>query len=134
MPKKRLDNINFKQLEVNGEELKADLYGSLASSAYNNQAQFEPFFEKRANKVKLYVDQVYLSFQDNKVVELDAQKDFPQTFEYAGSTISIEKHPRYITTEESIKIHEKNVIPKALEFYGYRASKYLDAVFDVSLN
>ncbi|MGD6893645.1 DUF4179 domain-containing protein [Bacillus infantis] len=201
LPKKRLDNINFKQLEVNGEELKADLYGSLASSAYNNQAQFEPFFEKRANKVKLYVNQVYLSFQDNKVVELDAQKDFPQTFEYAGSTISIEKlelgestsiiisnhekersyntldygvlteegqmhsietgsegvlidkngkeydantlttkefekleNPRYITTEESIKIHEKNVIPKALEFYGYRASKYLDEVFDVSLN
>ncbi|MGD6879991.1 DUF4179 domain-containing protein [Bacillus infantis] len=202
LPEKRLNSINFDQLEVNNKKLKSDLYGGMTSSAYAYQAQFEPLFEKKTDQFKIYLDMAYLSFQDDKVVKLDAEKEYPQTFEYAGSTISIDKFqigypttivisnhdvkdraydslninivpekeedisieigtegvlvdkngkehdmtkitpsdfeklktPRYLTTVESIKIHEKNVIPKALEIYGYRATKYLDEVFEISLN
>jgi hypothetical protein len=34
---------------------------------------------------------IRLSFEDPKTIELDASQEYPQTFEYAGSTISIDK-------------------------------------------
>jgi DNA-binding CsgD family transcriptional regulator len=94
---KRIDIINFNNLEVNNKIVKADQYGSSYVQAqsdinWNNfQAHFEPLFEKETKDVKVQFDSVYLSIEDHKIIELDASKEYPQTFEYAGSTISIDK-------------------------------------------
>ncbi|CAM3595252.1 hypothetical protein GCM10009865_38360 [Aeromicrobium ponti] len=96
-PAKRLEMINFNDLEVNNKLLKADLYGN--SYVHNQpdinwnifQANFEPLFEKETTEFKVQFGSVYLSIEDHKTIKLDASKEFPQTFEYAGSTISIDK-------------------------------------------
>ncbi|MBX9972587.1 DUF4179 domain-containing protein [Cytobacillus firmus] len=96
-PAKRLEMINFNDLEVNNKFLKADLYGN--SYVHNQpdinwsifQAHFEPLFETETNEVKVQFASVYLSIEDYKTIKLDASKEYPQTFEYAGSTISIDK-------------------------------------------
>lgn len=96
-PAKRIEMINFNDLEVNNKFLKANLYGN--SYVHNQpdinwsifQAHFEPLFEKETNEVKVQFGSVYLSIEDHKTITLDASKEYPQTFKYAGSTISIDK-------------------------------------------
>ncbi|MCS0822697.1 DUF4179 domain-containing protein [Cytobacillus firmus] len=96
-PAKRIEIINFNDLEVNNKFLKADLYGN--SYVHNQpdinwsifQANFEPLFEKETNEVKVQFGSVYLSIEDHKTIKLDASKEYPQTFKYAGSTITINK-------------------------------------------
>ncbi|MEH7322517.1 DUF4179 domain-containing protein [Cytobacillus firmus] len=96
-PEKRIDMINFKNLEINNKIAEADLYGNSYVQAQPDlrwskfQAHFEPLFEKKTSKVKVRFASVYLSVQANKSITLDAANEFPQTFEYAGSTISIDK-------------------------------------------
>ncbi|WP_368298564.1 DUF4179 domain-containing protein [Cytobacillus firmus] len=96
-PEKRIDIINFKNLEINNKVAEADLYGNSYVHAQNDlrwskfQAHFKPLFEKETNEVIVRFDSVYLSIVDNKTIALNASKEYPQTFEYAGSTISIDK-------------------------------------------
>ncbi|OMF63306.1 hypothetical protein BK139_01180 [Paenibacillus sp. FSL R5-0490] len=96
-PEKRIDMINFKSLKINNKVAEADLYGNSYVHSQNDlrwskfQAHFKPLFEKEADKVKVRFDSVYLSITDNKTIALDASREYPQTFEYAGSTISIDK-------------------------------------------
>ncbi|WP_241746537.1 DUF4179 domain-containing protein [Cytobacillus firmus] len=96
-PEKRIEMINFKNLEINNKVAEPDLYGNSYVHAQNDlrwskfQAHFEPLFEKETNEVKVRFDSVYLSIVDNKTIDLNASKEYPQTFEYAGSTISIDK-------------------------------------------
>lgn len=96
-PEKRIDIINFNNLEVNHKIVKADLYGNSYVHAQPDinwskfQAHFEPLFDKETKEVKVQFDSVYLSIEDHKSIELDASREYPQTFEYAGSTISIDK-------------------------------------------
>ncbi|WP_370222720.1 DUF4179 domain-containing protein [Cytobacillus sp.] len=95
--KKRIDMINFKNMKINNKITEADLFGS--SYVYtqpdfrwsNFQAHFEPLFEKETDEVKIQFHSVNLSIEELKTVELDTSKKYPQTFEYAGSTISIDK-------------------------------------------
>ncbi|MEC1895207.1 DUF4179 domain-containing protein [Cytobacillus firmus] len=96
-PEKRIDMINFKNLEINNKVAEADLYGNSYVHAQNDlrwskfQAHFKPLFEKETNEVKVRFDNIYLSITDNKTIALNVSKEYPQTFEYAGSTISIDK-------------------------------------------
>ncbi|WP_226619045.1 DUF4179 domain-containing protein [Cytobacillus firmus] len=96
-PEKRIEMINFKNLEINNKVAEPDLYGNSYVHAQNDlrwskfQAQFKPLFEKETDEVKVRFDSVYMSIVDNKTIALDASREYPQTFEYAGSTISIEK-------------------------------------------
>ncbi|MDF2039882.1 DUF4179 domain-containing protein [Cytobacillus oceanisediminis] len=123
-PEKRLEMINFNDLEVNNKLLKADLYGN--SYVHNQpdinwsifQANFEPLFEKETNEVKVQFGSVYLSIEDHKTVKLDASKEYPQTFEYAGSTISIEKVEIGQPTTVIFSNHEiKNRAYESLHYY-----------------
>ncbi|MFE4521135.1 DUF4179 domain-containing protein [Cytobacillus firmus] len=96
-PEKRIDMINFKNLEINNKVAEADLYGNSYVHAQNDlrwskfQAHFKPLFEKETDEVKVRFDNIYLSITDNKTIALNVSKEYPQTFEYAGSTISIDK-------------------------------------------
>ncbi|OLS40954.1 DUF4179 domain-containing protein [Bacillus sp. MRMR6] len=96
-PNKRIDVVNFSNLEVNNKKVKADRYGnSFFGLQYDiswttAQTVFEPLFGEKPKEVNVQFESVYLTFEDQKIIELDASRDYPQTFEYAGSTISIDK-------------------------------------------
>ncbi|WML42732.1 sigma-70 family RNA polymerase sigma factor [Neobacillus sp. PS3-40] len=96
-PKKQIGDLNFDNLEVNNKKVKVDRYGR---SFFNSQqignwntlqARFDPFIGEKPKEVKVRFKSASLSIEDPKTIALDASKKYPQTFEYAGSTISIDK-------------------------------------------
>ncbi|WP_066072461.1 sigma-70 family RNA polymerase sigma factor [Neobacillus soli] len=96
-PEKRIEALIFDNLEVNHKKVKADMYGSsfLDSPQDMNwstfQAHFDPFFGEKPKEVNVQYGSIYLTVEDQKTIELDATRGYPQTFEYGGSTISIDK-------------------------------------------
>lgn len=96
-PEKNLSSITFDNLVVNNKKVIADLYGGAFIDAQEDmdwstyQAYFEPFFGKKPKEVKAQLKEAFLTVEDPKIVELDPSQNYPQTFAYAGSTITIEK-------------------------------------------
>lgn len=95
---KRIDAINFDNLVVNKKKMKFDTYGGFSffgSSQDMNwstfQTHFDPLFGEKPKEVNVQFESVQLTIDDHKTIELDASKKYPQTFDYAGSTISIDK-------------------------------------------
>lgn len=206
-PEKRIDFLDFNELEVNNKKVKADMYGtsyvdSQQETNWNTfQTQFDPLFGEKPKEINVQLKSIQLSYEDKRTIELDVTPERPQTFEYAGSTISIDmqedeqstefvvsnhevenrayewlqfnfvkedgevpsitdmnsevvivdkngvqydmyqtpfsheeiEQPRYFNTLESARFQGENMIPKKLEIYGYRTSKYLDDVVKISL-
>lgn len=95
--KKRIEVLNFDELEVNNQKVKADLYGDSFVNSQPDvnwmalQTQFEPYLGKKPKDISVQFESVLLTVDDYKKVDLDASQEYPQTFEYAGSTISIDK-------------------------------------------
>jgi RNA polymerase sigma factor (sigma-70 family) len=95
--KKGIDNLIFDNIEVNNKKAKFDIYatalfGSQQDMNWNTlQASFGPLLENKPKEVHVQFKVAYLTIDDPKIIELDASKKYPQTFEYAGSTISIDK-------------------------------------------
>lgn len=121
--KKRIDMINFKNLEINNGIAEADMYGNSYVHAQNDlrwskfQAHFEPLFEKGTDRVKVRFESVYLSVEDHKRIALDAAKEYPKTFEYAGSIISIDKVESGQPATVVFSNHEvKNRVYESLNF------------------
>jgi RNA polymerase sigma factor (sigma-70 family) len=110
--KKRIDDLNFDNLEVNNKKLKSDMYrGSFFDSQqdvnwFTFQKHFGPLFGEKPKEVNIQLDLVHLSYDDPKNIELDASQVYPQTFEYAGSTISIDKVEIGQPTKVVISNHE----------------------------
>jgi len=96
-PEKRIDILNYDHLKVNNKKVKADMYGSSFFDSPQDmnwttfQTHFEPLFGEKPKKVNAQFESVHLTIEDQKTIELDASQQYPQTFEYAGSTISIDK-------------------------------------------
>jgi RNA polymerase sigma factor (sigma-70 family) len=94
---KRIDNLNVGILEVNNKKMKADMYGRsfLETHQVGNwftfQRHFDSLFGEKAKEVTIQLESVQVTFNDQKTIELDATQQYPQTFEYAGSIISIDK-------------------------------------------
>ncbi|WP_245243633.1 DUF4179 domain-containing protein [Mesobacillus selenatarsenatis] len=94
---KRIDRVQFDDLEVNKVKVKADQFGG----GYNYlqpepnwqilQMYYDPFYGEEPEDVIVQFHSAYFSFEDHKSIELDVNQPYPQTFEYAGSTISIDK-------------------------------------------
>jgi RNA polymerase sigma factor (sigma-70 family) len=105
-PGKRIDVINFNNLEVNNKKVKADSNGgSFLETTYEEnwipmQTHFEPLFVGKPTEVKVQFESVYFTIEEPKTIVLDASQEYPQTFEYAGSTMSIDKvevgHPTIV--------------------------------------
>ncbi|WP_246197193.1 DUF4179 domain-containing protein [Cytobacillus depressus] len=96
-PEKRIEFLNFNNLEVNNNKVKAQMYGSSFVDSQQDmnwntfQTNFDPLFGEKPEEVNIQFESAYLAFEDKKTIELDDTREYPQTFEYAGSTISIEK-------------------------------------------
>ncbi|RHW41431.1 sigma-70 family RNA polymerase sigma factor [Neobacillus notoginsengisoli] len=95
LPNKRIEYLSFNNLEVNNKKAKAEKYGNNYIEEKMGwitfQAHFDPLFKIKPKEVNLQLESAVITVEDKKTVELDASKRYPQTFEYAGSTISIEK-------------------------------------------
>ncbi|WP_409273374.1 DUF4179 domain-containing protein [Neobacillus sp. SCS-31] len=138
-PNKRIDHLNFDNLKVNNKKLKADMYGSLYLDSQPEmnwnalQTYFDPLFEKKPKEVNVQFKSASLTIQDQMTIELNASQEFPQTFEYAGSTISIDKLEVGQETKFVISNHEiKNRVYESLhlEFAdenGYGIGSMMDS-------
>lgn len=109
---KRIDVLDFNHLEVNNKKVKVDRYGG---SFFNTQTDvnwftfqrhFEPLYGEKPKEVNVELQSVRLSFDDPKTIELDTNQEYPQTFEYAGSTLSIDKVEIGQPTKVDISNHE----------------------------
>jgi DNA-directed RNA polymerase specialized sigma24 family protein/Holliday junction resolvase len=96
-PRKRIDVLNFDNLEVNDKKLKADSYSGsfLDTNQVGNwftfQIRFDPLIGVKPKEVNIQLESVHLTYDEQKTIELNSSQEYPQTFEYAGSTISIDK-------------------------------------------
>lgn len=95
--KEVLDLVSFEYLELNKRKAKGDLYGSFFSEIQEDvnwitfEAQFDSLFGERAKEFSAQLGLIQLSYTENKKIELDPSVVYPQTVEYAGSTLSIDK-------------------------------------------
>jgi len=109
---KRIDRIHFGDLEVDNVKVKPDQFGG----GYNYlqpdanwqilQMYYDPFLGEEPKDVAVQFVSAYFSFEDKKSIELDVNAQYPQTFEYAGSTISIDKIEIGQPTKIVISNHE----------------------------
>ncbi|WP_226678187.1 DUF4179 domain-containing protein [Mesobacillus jeotgali] len=93
---KRIDRIQFGNLEVNNVKMKPDQfsgYNYLQPEAnwHKYQMYYDPFYGEKPKDIAVQFQSAYFSFDEKKSIDLDLNESFPQTFEYAGSTISIDK-------------------------------------------
>ena len=95
--KKRIEMLNIDYLVVNNKKKKPDLSGNSFPDIQQDmnwttyQTNFDSLLGEKPKEVNVRLGSIYLSFGDPKNIELNASKEYPQTFEYAGSTISIDK-------------------------------------------
>jgi hypothetical protein len=77
--------------------VKVDLYGSSYMDSQQDmswtafRAHFEPLFGEKPKEFNAQFESAHLSFDDQKTIELGVSQEYPHTFEYLGSTISINK-------------------------------------------
>jgi DNA-directed RNA polymerase specialized sigma24 family protein len=94
-PQKRIEVLNFDHLVVNKKRVKASQYGytffSGSSFGVTYHAQFSPLFGEIPKDINIQLESAQFSINDQKIIELDASGTYPQTFDYAGSTISIDR-------------------------------------------
>jgi RNA polymerase sigma factor (sigma-70 family) len=92
---KRIGVLNLDHLEVNNRKMKPDMYGTSFMDMQQDmnwmafQTHFEPLMGENTKEVKVQLQSAQLMVEDPKTIELDAIQEYPQTIEYAGSTISI---------------------------------------------
>jgi len=120
---KQIEYLDLDWLEVNNKKFQTDLYGNsyMGSNQDMNwtgyQTYFDPLFENNPKEVKIKFRKAQLRIEDLTTIMLDGTVNYPQTFEYAGSTISIEKVEVGEPTEVVISNHEiENRIYESLHF------------------
>ncbi|TQR14189.1 DUF4179 domain-containing protein [Psychrobacillus soli] len=112
LPEKLIEFVDFNNLEVNNKKVKADMNGTSFvnwqqdSSWSTLQTQFDPLFGEIPKEVNVQLKSVQLYFNDKKTVELDVTPERTQTFEYAGSTISVDMKEDETSTEFVISNYE----------------------------
>ncbi|MBU8878163.1 DUF4179 domain-containing protein [Bacillus sp. FJAT-29790] len=121
-PKMQIEQLNLNNLEVNNKKVKADRYGS--SHLYSNmdwitlQKHFDPLFGEKPKGVNVQFESVHLMIWDQNTIILDVAGEYPRTFEYAGTTISIDKVEVGDPTTIVISNHEiKNRPYESIEFH-----------------
>ena len=120
---KRIEFLNFDYLKVNNKRAKTDLYGSSFLDTpqdmnWNSfQTQFDTLLGEKPKEVRVKLGSILLTINDPITIELDASKKYPQTFEYAGTTLSIDKVEVGQPTKVVISNHEiENRAYETLQF------------------
>ncbi|MGI8386407.1 DUF4179 domain-containing protein [Robertmurraya sp. P23] len=109
---KRVEFLNFNNLEVNDKIVNVDMFGGVPMNTqqdmnwYTFQAQFDTLIGEKPKEVSVQFTSAYLTYEDDKSIPLDVTQEYPQTFEYAGSTISIDKVEVGVPTTVVISNHE----------------------------
>ncbi|MBS4197328.1 DUF4179 domain-containing protein [Lederbergia citri] len=121
LPEKQIHGIAFDTLKVNNKKVKADMYSGYGyyenSDWISFQTIFDPLFVEKPKVVNIQFKYAEFTVYEQKNIELDLSKSYPQNFEYAGSVISIDKvevgHPTHVV----ISNHEtKNREYQSLDF------------------
>ncbi|WP_263628206.1 DUF4179 domain-containing protein [Rossellomorea aquimaris] len=96
--KERIDRINFDSITVDGEKKKANIYGgNMYVESYDQQgwdsftSSFDTLYFDDPDEVTVKFDSIHLTVDDRKTVELGSANDLPQTFQYQGNTVTINK-------------------------------------------
>jgi RNA polymerase sigma factor (sigma-70 family) len=107
---KRIDVLTINNLEVNNKKVKADMYGRSFFDTQQEvnwttfQRHFDPIYGEKPKEVNAHFTSAQLTFENPKTIELGAAQEYPQSFEYAGSTISIDKveigHPTKVVISD----------------------------------
>jgi hypothetical protein len=109
---KQINFLNFDNLEVNNQKVKADMYGTSPTALQYDinwtafQTHFDPLFGEKPKEVNVQFKSAHLTVEDTFIIELDGIREYPQTFVYAGSTISIDKVEVGQSTNVVISNHE----------------------------
>ncbi|MCA1055778.1 DUF4179 domain-containing protein [Rossellomorea aquimaris] len=112
LPDKRIDILSFDRIHAGDRTLKSDIYNISFVDApgqreWNRlQTQFESLYGEDIDEVTAQFGSIHMSVQDQTSIDLDVTKEYPQTFEYLGSTISIDKLEVGFPTEIIISNHE----------------------------
>ncbi|WP_175989458.1 sigma-70 family RNA polymerase sigma factor [Bacillus sp. Marseille-Q1617] len=111
-PEKQIGMLNFDSIQAGDKKLDADLYGSNFVEASGNmdwntlQTHFESLYGENVKELDVQFGSMHLTVQDPKTIELDPDQGYPQTFEYLGSTISIDKVEVGFPTKVVISNHD----------------------------
>ncbi|MBS4220514.1 DUF4179 domain-containing protein [Bacillus sp. FJAT-49711] len=110
LPEKRIHGLDFDYLQVNNKKVEADKYNSYGYYENNNWLSygiyFEPLFVEKPKVINIKFLSVELAVEEPKTIELDASNEYPQSFEYLGSTLSIDKVEVGQPTHVVISNHE----------------------------
>jgi RNA polymerase sigma factor (sigma-70 family) len=130
-PEKRIEILNFDSIQAGDKRLKSDLYGSSFVENPENmewntfQAHFDSGYGEDLKELSVRFGAIQMAVQEPKTIKLDASKAYPQTFEYLGSTISIDKVEVGFPTEIIISNHDlKNRGYDSLQFHVTGENEY----------
>lgn len=123
-PEKRIEFVNFDSIEVNKKKIEIDQYrGSYPDLQLDRgwssfQTHFDPLFKEKPKEVKVKFGSISLWIDDYKTIDLDDSKKYPQSFEYAGSTISIDK----VETggQSKLVLSDNNIKNRQYESFHFR--------------
>ncbi|MEH7418681.1 DUF4179 domain-containing protein [Neobacillus drentensis] len=121
--KKRIETLNIDYLEVNNKKVKPNLNGDSYVGIQQDmdwstfQTNFDSHIGEKTKEFNVKLGSVNLTYEDQKNIDLDASHQYPQTFEYAGSTVSIDKVEVGQPTNVVISNHEiENRAFESLQF------------------
>ncbi|MEH7346058.1 DUF4179 domain-containing protein [Bacillus sp. JJ1532] len=130
---KRIDSLNINNLEVNNKKIKAQMYGSSFWHSQQDvnwatyQTHFDPLFGEKPKEVHVQFKSANLTVEDTFIIELDDIREYPHTFEYAGSTISIDRMEVGDSTNFVLSNHEvENREYEWLQFNIVNESSFID--------
>jgi RNA polymerase sigma factor (sigma-70 family) len=129
--KKRIEVLNFDSIQAGDKKVKSDLYGSTFVENHENmewntfQSHFDSLYGEDLEELSLRFGAIQMTVQKPKTIQLNEAKVFPQTFEYLGSTISIDKVEVGFPTEIVISNHDlENREYDSLQFHVTGESEY----------
>ena len=108
----RIYTYMIDHLEVDETVIQSDYYGSYYNSTHNNngsittESLFDPLLGAEANEMSIHFGSVHLSVTDSLTIPLDTIQEYPYTFEYADSTISIDNVQSKDATEITLSNYE----------------------------
>ncbi|WP_335872657.1 DUF4179 domain-containing protein [Bacillus sp. 2205SS5-2] len=89
-----IHNLSFESLETKKMKVEPDLFGGssfFTSDGNSYQASFDSVFFENPDEVNVHFASMNLLIEEENFAPVNFSKEFPQTFEFRGSTISIDE-------------------------------------------